>query len=434
VKHVPCLGSLSLEGGQLTAALRATKNGYSWNMLLPEAEAVAKRALEQIRATFPELRDVTQSGRLRRGCPLIEEVTVGAVADVSTRWPKSQFIPQLGVRLVVCDPAHRGIALLFTTGSQEHLERLRSLAAARGLRLTDAGLWTGPREILCPTEEAAYAALGLPFIEPELREGLSEVELALDGRLPTLLGEEQIKGVLHNHTNLSDGTDSLEQLAEAARAKGYGYLGLADHFPGTAASGTEIAGVEAQCQHVDELNARFGPGFRIFKGVELGIPTDGALDIPEVMLSRLDYIVCGIHSHYGLDRAAQTARLIRALRNPHVFMLSHPSSRLLPDFHGTDVDMEAVLRACATFGVVVEINAHPRRLDLDWRWHQAALDMDCLFCISPDAHSASRLDDVRFGIAVARKGGIPAERVLNCADAERVAAMFEARQQQARRR
>jgi len=280
-----------------------------------------------------------------------------------------------------------------------------------------------------------YAALGLPFIEPELREGQGEVELAHAGRLPALLCEEQIKGVLHNHTILSDGTDSIEQMAEAARARGYGYLGLAEHFPGAASSsGTEIAGVDAQCQHVDELNTRSGPGFRVFKGLELDIPADGALNLPEVLLSRLDYVVCGIHNHYGLDRAAQTARLIRAIRNPHVFLLSHPSSRLLPEYTGADMDMEAVLRACATFGVVVEINANPRRLDLDWRWHEMALDMGCLFCISPDAHSASRLDDVRFGIAVARKGGIPAERILNCADAERVAAMFEARQQQARRR
>jgi len=404
-------------------------------MLLPEAEALANRALQQIRATFPELRDATPSGRLRRGCPLIEEVTIVAVADAAPRWPKSQFIPQLGVRLVVCDPAHHGIALLFTTGSQGHLEGLQALAAQAGLRLTGAGLWTGPQEILCRTEEAVYAALGLPFIEPELREGVGELELALRGALPVLMTEKQVRGVLHSHTVLSDGTDSVEQMAEAARARGYGYLGLADHFPGAAgASGTEIAGVDTQCQHVDGLNTRSGSGFRVFKGLELDIPADGALDLPEVLLSRLDYVVCGMHNHYGLDRRLETARLIRAIRNPHVFMLSHPSGRLLPEYSGMDVDMEAVVRACATFGVVVEINANPRRLDLDWRWHQLALDMGCLFCISPDAHSASRLDDVRFGIAVARKGGIPAQALLNCADAEHVAAMFKARQQQARRR
>ncbi|HEY3322877.1 MAG TPA: DNA polymerase/3'-5' exonuclease PolX [Planctomycetota bacterium] len=389
-------------------------------MLLPEADTLAAHALEQIRATLPDLRELSVTGRLRRGAQTIDEVAIVAVSGDAHRWPRMQFIAKLGVRLIVCDPAHRGVALLCTTGSQGHLQDLQALAARRGLRLDDSGLRKGPREILCSTEQELYAALGLPFIEPELREGSGEVELALRGALPALLTEKQVQGALHNHTVLSDGRETLEQMAQAARAKGLTYLGIADHFCG-------LEALEQQRREADSLNLRWASEFRIFTGLEVDIQADGSLDLPAQLPPSVDYVVCGIHDHLSLDRAAQTARLIRAIRHPHTFMLSHPTGRLLPGFDGIDVDLEAVLRASASFGVVVEINANPRRLDLDWRWHQRAVELGCLLSISPDAHSASELDFLRWGILAARKSALAAKSLLSCADADYLDGLFQAK-------
>jgi DNA polymerase (family X) len=214
---------------------------------------------------------------------------------------------------------------------------------------------------------------------------------------------------------MSDGVDTLEAMVEAARARGYRYLGIADHSVSAHyAGGLTIAEIEAQHAAIEALNKRYGKSFRVLKGIESDILADGALDYPDEVLARFDFVVASVHGRFKLDRKAQTRHIIRAVGNPRTTILGHPTGRRLLQRPGYDVDVEAILEACAAHGVAVEINAHPWRLDLDWRWHERALALGCLLSINPDAHSTRELDHTRFGVAIARKGGVPADRVLNC--------------------
>ena len=391
-------------------------------LLLPEMERAAAQACEQLGKTFPGLHSFVPTGRYRRRCQTEHELTIVAQCQSSSTWPRNQFLAPLNIRLVVCDANHFGIAVLFTTGSRKHLERLQELAWSKGLKLMEQGLWRDSREIFCREEQDVYRALGLPYIEPELREDGDEVARAMQGRLPGLLNAQQIRGILHNHTVFSDGNNTLEEMAAEAQGRGYEYFGVADHFAGAAGpSSMTLERVISQVQAIDELNSHSpSRAFGILKGLEADIARDGGLKAPAALLPRLDYLVCSVHSDYRLSREEQTARLIRAARNPHTTMLAHVTGRLLPEQEAYDVELESVLRACANFGVVVEINANPRRLDLDWRWHQRAVDMGCLLCISPDAHSVQDLDYMRWGIAAARKGELPAASLLNCAGLEQI--------------
>jgi DNA polymerase (family 10) len=385
-------------------------------MLLPEADGTARRAIEHLGLAFPDLSEITVAGRLRRGCQTEESPVLVASSRACRNWNRSQYISPLGVHLNVCDSDHFGIALLFTTGSRRHLRRLQEVARARHLELNETGLWRGPREVLCREEADIYRALDLPFIEPEQRESGGEIDRAMQDRLPELVRAGDIRGALHNHTVYSDGKDTLERMAEAARECGFGFFGLADHFRGAAnVHGMSVERALAQCAAIDAINAQ-STGLTLLKGVEADIERSGQLDVPLDVLRNLDYLVCSVHHHNDLDSMEQTARVLRAIRNPHVSVLGHLTNRLLPDRESCAMDVGAILQACARHGVVVEINANPRRLDLDWEWHQRALDMGCLFCISPDAHAAAHLDYMRWGVAAARKGGVPKERLLNCMD------------------
>ena len=402
-------------------------------LLLPEAERAARSACEQLARAFPDLHSLVPTGRLRRQCQTEYELTIVAQSSSPATWPRQQFLAPLNVRLVICDPGHFGIALLFTTGSRKHLERLQELAWTKGLKLTEQGLWRGSEEIICREEQDIYRALGLPYIEPELREDGEEVGLGLQGRLPGIINAQQIRGILHNHTVFSDGRNTLEEMAAEARARGYEYFGVGDHFEGAAGpSSMTLERAAVQIQAIDALNsAAVGGDIRILKGLEVDINRDGSLKAPSALLPRLDYLVCSVHNDFRLSREEQTARLIRAARNPHTTMLAHLTGRLLPEQEAYDVELDSVLRACASFGVVVEINANPRRLDLDWRWHQRAVDMGCRLCINPDAHSIQDLDHMRWGIAAARKGGLSPASVLNCANREQIADYFASRRSRA---
>ena len=266
----------------------------------------------------------------------------------------------------------------------------------------------------CRNEEDIYRALGLSFIEPELREGRSEIERALEGKLPKLVTDRDLQGILHCHTDASDGTETLEAMAKATRERGFEYFGVADHSKSAHyAGGLSIEQIEKQHHEADRMNKKSGKDFRILKGIESDILADGSLDYPDEVLDRFDFVVASIHGRFKLDRMAQTGRLLRAISNPHTTILGHMTGRQLQRRPGYDIDVENVLRACARHGVAVEINAHPWRLDLDWRWHQAALDLGCMMSINPDAHSIRELDHMHWGVEMARKGGVPADRVLN---------------------
>jgi DNA polymerase (family 10) len=217
-------------------------------------------------------------------------------------------------------------------------------------------------------------------------------------------------------------------MAEATKKRGYTYFGVADHSQSAAyAGGLTVEEIEAQHALADELNARYGGRFRIFKGIEADILADGSLDYPDNVLARFDFVVASVHSRFRLDRKTQTERLMRAVANPYTTILGHMTGRMLLRRPGYEVDVEAVLRACAENGVAVEINANPHRLDVDWRWHQRALELGCMMSVNPDAHSIAELGLMRWGLLMARKGGVPQERVLNAMSLAEIARHFAER-------
>ncbi|MCK1298444.1 MULTISPECIES: DNA polymerase/3'-5' exonuclease PolX [unclassified Bradyrhizobium] len=377
---------------------------------LHRAAALLAHAKDSIRKSRPKLKRVTIAGDFRRGCELVGDLAI--VAEAAK--PDASSAPSAdGLQIRVSDRKHFGAALLFATGSAGHIEQLQALAAEKGLRLEADGLHKGST-LIAGNEAEIYSALGLPFIDPELREGLGELELALKGKLPKLVTDEDLRGILHCHTDASDGTETLDRMAKATRQRAFEYFGVADHSKSAHyAGGLSVKEIAEQHREADRLNKRFGKDFRILKGIESDILADGSLDYPDEVLERFDFVVASIHGRFKLDRKAQTQRLLRAISDPHTTIIGHMTGRQLQRRPGYEIDVEKVLRACAKHDVAVEVNAHPWRLDLDWRWHRAALEFGCMLSINPDAHSIPELDHMHWGVLMARKGGVPAERVLN---------------------
>jgi DNA polymerase (family 10) len=323
---------------------------------------------------------------------------------------------------------------MWATGSPQHLDQLRKLAVQKGMTLDPQGLHVG-RKVIGRKEEEIYAALGLQFIEAELREGLGEIELAKKNRLPRLVTDADIRGILHAHTNRSDGSDTLEVMAEATRSRGFAYFGVADHSKSAHyAGGLSIEEIYEQHAEIDNLNDRYCSQFRILKGIESDILPDGSLDYPDEVLASFDFVVASVHGRFKLGRKEQTERILRAVAHPRTTILGHMTGRQLLRRPGYEVDVEKILRACAKHGVAVEINANPWRLDLDWRWHRQALDLGCMMSINPDAHATSEIDLTHWGVEMARKGGVPMERVLNCLGLEQLLSYLDRRRSQTRAR
>ncbi|MBH5371715.1 DNA polymerase/3'-5' exonuclease PolX [Bradyrhizobium glycinis] len=378
---------------------------------LHRAAGLLAHAKDSICKSSPELKRVTIAGDFRRGCELVGDLAIVAEAPKAVKTSKAPVAD--GLQVHVSNRKHFGAALLFATGSTGHIEQLQALAAEKGFRLDADGLRKA-RTLVASEETDIYRALGLPFIEPELREGRGEIKLALKGKLPKLVTDQDLRGILHCHTDSSDGTETLENMAKATRQRGFEYFGVADHSKSAHyAGGLSVEEIGEQHREADRLNKRFGKDFRILKGIESDILADGSLDYPDDVLERFDFVVASIHGRFKLDRKAQTQRLLRAISHPHTTIIGHMTGRQLQRRPGYQIDVEKVLRACAKHDVIVEINAHPWRLDLDWRWHQAALDFGCMLSVNPDAHSIPELDHMHWGVLMARKGGVPAERVLN---------------------
>jgi DNA polymerase (family 10) len=362
---------------------------------LHRAAALLDHAKETLERAQPELRRVTVAGELRRGCELVAELSLVAEAPRLDGGPTE--LDSSGLKIHLIDRKHFGAALIHATGSSEHLDQLRALAEHNGIRLEADGLRKG-RSLVAANEKDIYRALGLPFIQPELREGRGEIERALKGKLPTLVTDRDLHGILHCQTDASDGTETLERMAKATRERGFHYFGVADHSKSAHyAGGLSIEHIEEQHREPDRLNKSFGKNFRILQGIESDILANGSLDYPDEVLEGFDFVVASIHGRFKLDRKVQTDRLLRAISNPHTTILGHMTGRQLLRRPGYDIDIEKVLRACAMHGVAVEINAHPWRFDLDWRWHQAALGVGCILSINPDAHSISELDHMHWG-------------------------------------
>jgi DNA polymerase (family 10) len=325
----------------------------------------------------------------------------------------------LPVSIKLSEAAAYGWELLLATGTPEHVEALTRRLQARGVHPQGA---TGGGA----SEGAIYTAAGLPFIPPELREGHGEIELAESGGLPVLLEPGQIQGVFHTHTIYSDGSATLEQMVEAARTLGYRYIGISDHSQSAFyANGLKEDRIRAQHAEIAAVQKKF-PDVRIFRGIEADILADGAMDYPDEVLATFDFVIASVHSRFNLSEEEQTRRICRALANPYVTMLGHATGRLLLSRDGYRVDMRQVLDAAAAHGKIVEINANPHRLDLDWRLCGYAKEKGVRFSINPDAHSTEGLADVPFGANVARKGGVTAQDVVNTLPADAMAARLQA--------
>lgn len=379
------------------------------------AAMLLKSAQQQLRKSKLQIKQVLPAGDFRRGCELVADLAMVVETSNLEGGPrKLDSNSELSVWLT--DKRQLGATLMLATGSQEHIAQLRELAAKKKMTLDETGLHFGSK-VVARKEKEIYAALGLQFIEPELREGLGEVELAKKNKIPRLVTDHDIRGILHAHTDRSDGVNTLEVMAEATRRHGYTYFGVADHSQSAHyAGGLSVEEIVEQHAEIECLNKRYGERFRILKGIESDILPDGSLDYPDDVLARFDFVVASVHGRFKLDRKEQTDRILRAVANPRTTILGHMAGRQLLRRPGYDIDIEKVLRACAKHGVAVEINANPWRLDLDWRWHQCALELGCMMSINPDAHSTSEIELTHWGVEMARKGSVPKERVLNCLD------------------
>jgi DNA polymerase (family 10) len=380
---------------------------------LHRAAELIEAATDSLEQSGFELGRIVPAGDLRRGGELVSDLAVVAETSRLKGGPKIVREGELSVHLT--DASRFGATLLLATGSDQHLHELEELADSQGLTLTAAGLRRGNQIVAAKTEADIYRALGLQYIEPELREGIGEIALAQAGQMPSLVTAEDVRGILHAHTDASDGVSTLEEMAEAARSRGYAYIGITDHSK-TAhyAGGLSVDEIAEQHAEIDRLNAGFDGNFRIFKGIESDILPDGSLDYPDDILRRFDLIIGSIHGQFRLEPEAQTERLVRVATNPFVTMLGHLTGRQLLRRPGYELDIERVLAACARYGVAVEINGNPWRLDLDWRWHRRGAELGCRFSINPDAHSIPEIDSsTRWGVAMARKGGLGPDRVVN---------------------
>jgi DNA polymerase (family 10) len=419
----------------------------------PEALEAAVRLLEWLRSR-PGVAAAEIVGALRRRMEVVDRVDLLAATDDAEGvreallalngvreegWEADVLLAcltdGLGVRLRCIAPERFVAAVVGDTGSDAHLADLARRARERGMKLeSDAVRGPDGVPLHLPDEEALYSALGLQYLPPELREGVGEVERAAAGRVPRLVERDDLRGTFHCHTTWSDGKATVAEMAEAARALGWSYLGLADHSRSAAyAGGLTVPRLRQQQAEIDRWNAAHGGagerGFRVFKGTESDILPDGGLDYPDEVLASFDYVVGSVHSSFGMSEEEMTARVIRAVRHPALTMLGHPTGRLLLTREGYAIDVRAVIDAAAEEGVVVEINANPHRLDLDWRHVGYAAERGVLIAINPDAHSTSGLEHVAFGVNMARKAGLEARQILNCWTLDEVAAYFAERKQ-----
>jgi DNA polymerase (family 10) len=429
----------------------AERRRLAERVLLSEALAAAA-LLEGLLAATPGVRRFAIAGEVRRRLETAGRVdavvaagdpaaaitalrTSGAITELET--PASAlelrgraFGARVSVRAV--PPGEFGAALAWATGSDAHLEALRAHAAERGFVLDESGLARDGAALAFEEEAQVYAALGLELVPAELREGDEEIEAAAAGTVPALLEVSDLAGALHVHSTYSDGRDTLRDMVLAARARGWRYVGITDHSPTARyANGLDFEALARQQAEIDRLQAEMLE-IRILKGTECDILPDGSLDYPDEILDRFDFVVGSVHSRFGMSESEMTARLLRALEDPRLDVLGHPTGRLLLARPGYAVRMDEVLATAVERGVAVEVNAHPARLDLDWRHIRAFQAAGGWIAIDPDAHRVEGLDDLRYGVAVARKGWSGKSQVVNALPVEELLERFRARRATAR--
>ncbi len=389
--------------------------------LLAHLAPALRRAQVEVAGSFRRMRDTVGDldvvvGGGDAGAVLDRFVATPGVEQVLSKGTTRASIKLRGglqVDLRVVPQESYGAALVYFTGSKAHNIALRRLAQQRGLKINEYGVFRGERRIAGDTEASVYRAVGLPPIPPELREDRGEIDAAREGRLPDLVELADLKGDLHAHTTATDGRDTLDAMVAAARARGFEYLAITEHSKRQAMShGLDAAGLARQGAAIEKLNARLR-GFRVLRGIEVDILDDGSLDLPDDALAPLDVVVAAIHGSFGLSRARQTERILRALDAPHVHLLAHPTGRLIGEREPYDVDLLQVVRKAKARGVFLEVNAHPERLDLVDTACRMCKDEGALVAIDSDAHAATQFDDLRYGVGQARRGWLSAQDVAN---------------------
>jgi len=328
------------------------------------------------------------------------------------------------VDLRILDADSWGAGLQYFTGSKDHNVRLRTMAERRGLKLNEYGVFRDEARVAGKTEESVYAALDLAWIPPEMREDLGEVDLAMAGRLPKLVELEDIRGDFHVHTDATDGTEPLEAMVDAARRRGYAFVGISDHsVSATIARGLTAEQALERRDRVRALN-REGKGIAVLLGTECDILDGGAMDYTDEVLKEFDYVIAAVHSKFTLPEKEQTERVASAVRNPHVDLLAHPTTRQFGWRGPIQIDLEEVFAACAKAGTAIEIDAHPRRMDLNGAQARAARKAGCTISVDTDAHASAGLGWMRFGVGTARRAWLTKDDILNTGSMERVKAFF----------
>ena len=410
----------------------------------------ARALLDSVRA-HPDVVRAEVAGSVRRHMEVIGDADIVAACRSDPLAVAASFAHAPGVRTVArqgsaspgityADGSHLDlfctsdadftVALWRATGSSEHVDTVIALLARKGITLRgDTLVDTNGRAVHVDAEADIYALIDLPFIPAEMREDGQELLQAVRGPMPVLIEPADIRGALHCHSDYSDGKASIAEMADAARALGWSYIGITDHSQAAFyAGGMATEQVLAQHEEIDRLNTA-SPDVRILKGIEADILADGALDYDAGLLDRFDFVVGSIHSRFSMDKARMTDRVLRALDDPHLTILGHPTGRLLLSRDPYPIDIDAVMEKAVALGVAVELNADPKRLDLDWRILRRARALGATIAIGPDAHSTRGLETMSIGVGIARKAGIEADDVLNARAGGDVLAFARARRE-----
>ncbi|HLY07728.1 MAG TPA: DNA polymerase/3'-5' exonuclease PolX [Planctomycetota bacterium] len=402
---------------------------HAGQYLLSDALPVARRLVRQLQA-HPTVQRVSIAGSLRRWKEVVKDIDLLASSDdppaVMNHFIQAEGVAEvlgkgetktsvrmasgMQVDLRVVSDAQFPYALAYFTGSKEHNVVLRQLAQKKGLKINEYEITDGSKTIECKDEAAIYQVLGLPYVPPELRENTGELD-----RPPAtqLIDFKSLKGVFHTHSTWSDGTAEIEAMAEKARSMGLSYMGLSDHSKAAAyANGLDEARLTKQMTEIDRLNQRW-KGFRILKGLECDILPDGTLDLTPEILSRLDFVIGSVHSRFDMSERDMTDRVCKAIANEHFDILGHPTGRLLLSREGYRIDLGRVLETAKKHEKIVELNAYPNRLDLDWIHCRRAKELGVMLAINPDAHSTDDLENIEYGIATARRAWLEEKDVIN---------------------
>ncbi len=409
---------------------------------------LARRIVAALEA-LPEVKSISIAGSLRRFRETVGDIDILVVSSAPEKViehfthlddvarilaegsTKGSVVTRDGIQcdLRVVEEASYGSALNYFTGSKEHNIRLREIAIKKGMKLSEYGIFRARGEaareirVAGKTEEEVYRALGLPYIPPEIREDSGEIEAARAGELPSLVELGDIRGDLHCHSNYSDGAATLEELAAAAKKRGYSYMLITDHSQSLhIANGLSPERLRKQLAEIDRVNAKL-KGFKLLKGSEVDILPDGTLDMSEELLKRLDVAYVAIHSKFKMKRDEMTARVVRAMENPYAGILAHPTGRLIGVRDAFEIDMQEVIRAAARTGTAIEINAHPARLDLDAASCRAAAAAGVMIGIGTDSHVLDEMDHMTYGIGTARRGWLEKKHVLNTRTARALLAL-----------